>query len=70
MNEQLVEAVRARRTILFVGAGVSRSLGLPSLNELIAKMAVDLEIDPDVFGGYGGNLDLARTLKEGHEQTV
>jgi hypothetical protein len=37
---------------------------------LIAKMAVDLEIDPDVFRGYGGNLDLARTLKEGHEQTV
>jgi hypothetical protein len=31
----LIDALRAHRTILFVGAGASRSLGLPSWAELM-----------------------------------
>ncbi len=36
-------------TILFVGAGVSVSLGLPSWGQLIAEVAKQLDYDPRVF---------------------
>jgi hypothetical protein len=59
MIDPLVQAVRARQTILFVGAGISRSLGLPSWRELIGVMANQLDFDPTVFEGYGDYLELA-----------
>jgi hypothetical protein len=59
MIEPLVEAVRARQTILFVGAGVSINLGLPSWGDLIKEMASQLDYDPMVFEGHGGYLELA-----------
>lgn len=43
--EKLATAVRNRRAILFAGAGVSMSVGLPSWSELIDHMRRDLGLD-------------------------
>ncbi|MFC4726650.1 SIR2 family protein [Coralloluteibacterium thermophilus] len=57
--EQLVQAYRSRSLMLFVGAGVSMSLGLPSWHELVDHMAEELGFDPEEFRGYGSELTLA-----------
>jgi hypothetical protein len=44
--EELVEAVRARQAILFAGAGVSMTVGLPSWRTLIDHIAEELGLDP------------------------
>jgi NAD-dependent SIR2 family protein deacetylase len=59
MIESLVDAVRNRRALLFVGAGVSQGLGLPTWNQLIDYMAQDLGYDPTVFSQNGTFPELA-----------
>lgn len=59
MNQELVEAVRERKTVLFVGAGVSRNLGLPSWNDLVKHLAQELDYDPEIFATHGDYLALA-----------
>lgn len=63
MIDSLIHAIRNGQAILFVGAGVSRQLGLPSWRELIARMAEDLDYDPEVFESQGGFLELAEYYK-------
>lgn len=55
MLEDLARQIRERRVVLFAGAGLSMSLGLPSWRELIAHMAEDLGYDPDVLVGPGAD---------------
>src|SRR3954451_10618021 len=43
-REYLVRAIRERNAILFVGAGVSMTVGLPSWNTLIEHMADELGV--------------------------
>mgnify|MGYP001342048233 CR=1 FL=1 len=50
-TEDLVESIRERRTILFVGAGVSMSIGLPSWQSFIERMVSELELEPELVGG-------------------
>jgi SIR2-like domain len=48
--EQLAKAVGNRSAILFVGAGVSMSVGLPSWDKLIEHMATELGIGRELVG--------------------
>lgn len=59
MIERLKEAYRSEQLVLFVGAGVSMGLGLPSWRQLIAQMAHQLEFDPDIYATYGDQYALA-----------
>lgn len=49
--EELAFAISQRRAILFVGAGASMSVGLPSWDKLIAHMRKELGVDRDVIEG-------------------
>ncbi len=59
MIEALVHATRARQLIVFVGAGVSKNLGLPLGRELITRIAEELDYDTDVLEQYGRLPELA-----------
>lgn len=60
----LIENHRNRRVILFAGAGVSRTLGVPLLDVVVKRLANDLHLTPD-------QADVAsfRTLSEYYELT-
>lgn len=45
MASELIEAIRSRRAVLFVGSGVSVGLGLPEWRSLLRHMAQDLGLD-------------------------
>jgi hypothetical protein len=47
MLDDLAKAVRQRQAILFVGAGLSMSVGLPSWRSFIEHMIAELGLDPE-----------------------
>lgn len=59
MNAELLQAYRTNKLMLFVGAGVSANLSLPTWDELIAHIARELGYDPKIFATYGTPLALA-----------
>lgn len=64
MND-LIEAIRNKRAILFVGAGVSKNVGVPTTQEMVAEIAKQLGYDPADFRSLGD----ARTLAEFYKLT-
>jgi hypothetical protein len=65
--QDLIEAIKSGNILLFVGAGVSASVGLPPWGSLISHIAEKLDYDPDVFNLLGDYLTLAEyyTLQTG-----
>nr|MBF0682259.1 SIR2 family protein [Pseudomonas sp.] len=57
--EELKQAYRRGKLILFAGAGVSAGLGLPTWPELADEMARQLGYEPAEFSGYGDYRTLA-----------
>lgn len=55
----LIQAIREQKAMLFVGAGLSKNLGLPTFDELINHLAEELGFDPQVFHLSGDYLSLA-----------
>ena len=55
MIDSLAAEIRDGRAILFVGAGVSAGLGLPSWSELIDRLGEDLGFDADVFAALSSS---------------
>jgi hypothetical protein len=66
--EELARSIKERRAILFVGAGISMSVGLPSWQTLVEHMAHELGLDTSVvLGPFGSYQTLAEfyRLKQG-----
>lgn len=64
MNAELLHAHRTNKLILFVGAGVSANLNLPTWSQLTAHIATELGYDPKIFSTYGTHLALAEYYKK------
>jgi SIR2-like domain len=66
--DQLISSFKQGNVILFVGAGVSISLGLPSWNSLIDRIAEELGYDPEIYKIFGDNYALAEyyQIKKGN----
>lgn len=63
MNAELLHAHRTNKLVLFVGAGVSANLCLPTWSQLTAQIATELGYDPKIFSTYGTPLALAEFYK-------
>lgn len=68
MIEELRTSIQKGNVILFVGAGVSATLGLPNWSQLISHIAAELGYDERIFKLYGDSLSLAEfyEINKGH----
>lgn len=60
---QLKKLVADRKMMLFVGAGVSMNIGLPSWSKLVEHLAAELDFDPRVLATLGDSYILAEYYK-------
>ncbi|MGI0115206.1 SIR2 family NAD-dependent protein deacylase [Zooshikella sp. RANM57] len=57
--DNLIASYLEKNVILFVGAGISKNLGLPTWSGLIDHIAHELGYDPEIYKSFGDNLALA-----------
>lgn len=61
--QELIKKIKNNEVILFVGAGVSATLNLPTWSQLMDYLAENLGFDSSIFKLYGDNLMLAEYYK-------
>lgn len=59
----LVKKIKEKNVILFIGAGVSATLNVPTWSQLMNHIAEELDIDKELFSLYGDPLQLAEYYK-------
>lgn len=59
MNKELKKAIKDKNVILFIGAGVSATLNLPTWSQLISHIASEIGYDEELYKQYGDSLQLA-----------
>lgn len=59
LMDELAQEVAAKKVIPFVGAGLSRNVGMPEWDSLINRVAEDLDIDQDILKLQGDFLQIA-----------
>lgn len=59
----LVKKIKEKNVILFIGAGVSATLKVPTWSQLMDHIAEELDIDKELFSLYGDPLQLAEYYK-------
>lgn len=68
MFEELKKSLKNKETILFIGAGVPATIGLPTWSMLINHIARELGYDERLYKQYGDSLQLAEyyIVNKGH----
>ncbi len=61
--KDLISAYHEGNVILFVGAGISKNLGLPTWSELVDHIARELGYHPEIYNTFGESLALAEFYK-------
>lgn len=60
---ELAELIRQKKVMLFIGAGISRSVDMPLWDKLIESL-LDEEYDADLLRTYGDNMMLAEFIRQ------
>lgn len=60
---ELSELIKQKKVMLFIGAGISKSLKMPLWNELLHSLAGD-EYDSQLFDTHGNNMMLAEFIRQ------
>lgn len=68
MFKELRTSIKEGNVILFVGSGISATLGLPNWSQLISHISSELGYDDRIFKQYGDSLTLAEfyEINKGH----
>ncbi len=65
--EELAGLIQQRKVMLFIGAGISKSVDMPLWNELIGALLGE-EYDAELLGAYGDHLMLAEFIRQQKSQ--